>query len=72
MTDAADGLESKQAAQADAAAYVAAMTGGLRELARGNDLHTLAYLLDMARLEAEETARLGEEASRSNPIGGRS
>jgi hypothetical protein len=39
------------------------MTADLRQLARRNDLTTLAYLLDMARLEAETEARSGEEDS---------
>jgi hypothetical protein len=47
----------------ETASYVAAMTADLRQLARRNDLATLAYLLDMARLEAETEARGGGEGS---------
>ncbi|MGD9921196.1 MAG: hypothetical protein AB7V13_07080 [Pseudorhodoplanes sp.] len=36
-----------------AVAYIADMTGGLALIARRHGLHTLGYLLDMARLEAE-------------------
>ena len=39
------------------AAYVADLTGELALVARRHGLDTLAYLLDMARLEAESTAR---------------
>ena len=40
-----------------AAAYVAGLTGELANLVRRHRLDTLAYLLDMVRLEAEETVR---------------
>ena len=40
-----------------AAAYVANMTGELATLVRRYHLDTLGYLLDMARLEAEQTAQ---------------
>ena len=39
------------------AAYVADLTGELALVARRHGLDTLAYLLDMARLEAEGSAR---------------
>jgi hypothetical protein len=39
--------------QAAAAAYIAELTLTLAALARGQDIHTLGYLLDLARLEAE-------------------
>lgn len=45
------------AARAEAAAYVATITVELARIARTNALPTLAYLLDMARLEAETQAR---------------
>ncbi|MFC7053002.1 hypothetical protein ACFQI3_09920 [Hansschlegelia quercus] len=51
----------------DTASYVAAMAAALRQLARKNDLATLAYLLDMARLEAETEARRAEDDN-SGPI----
>lgn len=37
----------------DVADYISAMAGDLQALARDADLPTLAYLLDMARVEAE-------------------
>jgi hypothetical protein len=40
-----------------AAAYVAGLTGELSSLVRRHRLDTLAYLLDMVRLEAEETVQ---------------
>jgi hypothetical protein len=39
------------------AAYVAELTGELAVVARRQGLDALAYLLDMARLEAENVAR---------------
>jgi len=39
-----------------AAAYVADLTGELAVLVRRHRLYTLADLLDMVRLEAEQTA----------------
>ena len=39
------------------AAYVAAMSADLSAIARRHHLDTLGYLLDMARLEAENTAQ---------------
>ncbi len=52
------------------AAYVAALASDLRELARRSDLPTLAYLLDMARLEAESAAC--KKTGDSDPVFGRS
>jgi hypothetical protein len=40
-----------------AADYIAAMSRDLAVLARRNGLDTLAYLLDIARLEAESAGR---------------
>ncbi|WP_155931603.1 hypothetical protein [Methylopila sp. 73B] len=45
------------AARAEAATYVATLTVELARIARSNALPTLAYLLDMARLEAETQAQ---------------
>ena len=39
--------------KAAAAAYIAELTSTLAVLARSQDIGTLAYLLDLARLEAE-------------------
>ena len=39
--------------KAAAAAYIAELTSTLAALARSQDIETLAYLLDLARLEAE-------------------
>ena len=36
----------------EAAAYIAELSADLARIARGQGLHTLSYLLDMARLEA--------------------
>jgi len=40
-----------------AVAYIASLTGELSKLARWHHLDTVGYLLDMVRLEAEDTAR---------------
>ena len=42
---------------ASAALYIGVLTGELRELARANGLDALSYLLDMARLEADEVLK---------------
>jgi hypothetical protein len=44
-----DGSEQVAAAQ-----YVASLSGELAEIARRHRLDTLAHILDMARLEAEQ------------------
>lgn len=49
-----------------AAAYAAALTAELATLVRRHRLRTLAYLLDMARLEAEEILQRADEASSSD------
>jgi hypothetical protein len=46
----------------EAAAYIAQLSSGLSSIARRHQLDTLIYLLDMARMEAENLARLQEEA----------
>jgi hypothetical protein len=55
-------MNSKAAATNDdrsqAAAYIASLSGELASIARRNGLDTLGYLLDMARLEAEQAARM--------------
>lgn len=38
-------------------AYLAALSGDLATLARQHGLETLGYILEMARLEAENTVR---------------
>ena len=48
-----------------AAEYVAALTAELAVLVRRHQLHTLGYLLDLARLEAEETVQQGGTVSSS-------
>jgi hypothetical protein len=41
----------------ETASYVAALTGELSRLCRLQGLEMLAYLLEMAQLEAEQTAQ---------------
>ena len=47
----------------EAAAYIAALSGELIGIARQNGLDTLAYLLDMARLEATNAAGEAKDPS---------
>jgi hypothetical protein len=42
-----------------AAGYIADLTRDLAAIARGHRLETLGYILEMARLEAEASARRG-------------
>jgi hypothetical protein len=48
--------DSGVANEADAAELIATMTAELAQLARRHGLHALGYVLDMARLEADNTA----------------
>lgn len=41
----------------ETARYIADLSGGMAELARGSGLDVMAYLLELVRLEAEETAQ---------------
>lgn len=56
-SDDGNGHEPHGAKAHDAAHYIATLTGELARLAETYDLNTLAYILDMARLEAEQTSR---------------
>ena len=46
-----------------AATYVASLTGELAKLVRRHRLNTLSYLLDLARLEAEELVQQTQRAA---------
>jgi hypothetical protein len=48
---------------AGAAKYIAALTHELAELAKRHGLNSLGYILEMARLEAEQVSK---SSSRSN------
>lgn len=52
-----DGGERRESSPKETARYIADVTAGVSALARKAGLDVLAYLLDMARLEAEETAQ---------------
>jgi hypothetical protein len=52
--EAASGAEQTSGA---AAHYIAALSGELAHIARGHGLQSLAYILDMARLEADQIAK---------------
>lgn len=44
----------------DAATYIATLTEELAEIARRHGLEALGYILDMARLEADQIAKSSE------------
>ena len=50
-------LDDATGDRAQAAAYVAALSADLATLARRHGLDALGYILDMARLEAENATR---------------
>jgi hypothetical protein len=50
--------QSEEAGEREAAAaYIAELAGGLASVARRHGLDALSYILDMARLEAENATR---------------
>jgi hypothetical protein len=51
------------------ARYIATLAGELEQLARHNGLDGLAYILDMARLEANQIAK-GSKDSKGVDLGG--
>jgi hypothetical protein len=51
-----------------AVTYVAGLTGELAGLMRRHRLDTLAYLLDMVRLEVEQTVQRTESGNGGSPI----
>lgn len=50
--------------KSEAARYIATLASELAAIARRNGLHTLGYLLDMAKLEAEQAAGLQSDKAR--------
>lgn len=52
------------AARKEIAAYVSALVESLARMSRRGGMPTLAYLLDIARLEAETHARAADDESR--------
>jgi hypothetical protein len=50
--------EALESGPAEAAAYVGELAGDLALIARKHGLDTLGYILDMAKLEADNVARL--------------
>jgi len=51
------------------ALYIASMTNELARLARIHNLDTLAYLLDMARLEADQVSKTWNGEANGGPGG---
>ncbi len=56
-----NGSSIQSASPESVAFYIGAMTQELGQLAKANGLDALGYLLDMARLEADEISKVGEE-----------
>jgi hypothetical protein len=56
-SESAAGPLGRTVSRADAAAYIADLTAELATLARQHGLDALGYILDMARLEAENATR---------------
>ena len=54
--------------QGEVAAYVATLSAELSLISRRNGLATLAYLLDLARLEADNLARIEGGAAREDGL----
>ncbi len=52
-----------------AAHYIASLVEELAQLAKSHDLDALAYILDMARLEADQVAKEGAGSDRRAPRG---
>lgn len=53
------GAEGVETRPEEVAAYIAVMTAEMARLARNRNLMALGYLLDLARLEAEERSEGG-------------
>jgi hypothetical protein len=51
------GIQNRPENREAAAAYVAQLAADLATIARQHGLDTIGYILDMARLEAENTTR---------------
>lgn len=66
MTDTGSGEGKPRPEQV--AAYIAAMTGEMGRMAGQHNLGTLAYLLELVRLEAKEKALSGSEKDGSRIV----
>jgi hypothetical protein len=51
----------------EAAAYIASLTEELARLAKRHDLDSLAFILEMARLEADQLSKRWMASSRKSP-----
>ena len=61
-----DALAEPEAVETPSAAalYIATLTDELAQIAKSHDLESLAYILDMARLEADQIAQGSGRRSR--------
>jgi hypothetical protein len=55
-------------ARTDTARYIADLTSSLSKLAHSQDMSLLAYLLDMARMEADNCARSNGKVPEAAPV----
>ena len=64
-----DGPQSPALNAPDVASYIGALAGELARIAERHDLEALAYILDMAKLEADQISRQGngDDGSFSSP-----
>ena len=62
-----ESLSKPQAVETPSAAalYIATLTDELAQIARRHGLESLGYILDMARLEADQIAKSSADASRA-------
>jgi hypothetical protein len=58
------GGRNPTASPEEVALYIGALTVELGQLARANGLDALGYILDMARLEADEVSKCPDERDR--------
>ena len=57
-------MTSKDGEVPEAAHYIASLAQELAELAKSHEMETLAYILDMARLEADEASKCSSDRDR--------
>jgi hypothetical protein len=60
--------QNQPASPESVAVYIAALAGELGQLARANGLDALGYILDMARLEANEASKSSSEGEQWDQI----
>jgi len=64
MQERAAGESKPDETPADAAQYIATLAGELAQIARTHKLESLGYILEMARLEADQVAKASDPLRR--------